>query len=218
MFEHHSNLFFITVFFGFFAIMNPLVNMPIFISLVQDFDEKKKNSIALQSVFYAFIIIAVFCFTGKFIFDAFGITLPAFQITGGIIVFYIGLEVLQSKSSKAHSQSLPDGSDPTGIDTNLAVTPLAVPILAGPGTISTAMNFSANTDFFRVLMVITMFAAVCVLTYIAFRYGEKLMGFLGPRFIMVLGRLMGLILAVIGTEMFMQGVKGAIIMSGLFPK
>lgn len=78
---------------------------------------------------------------GKFIFVLLGITIPAFKITGGIFIFYVGFEMLQSKKSNIkHLQT-------TNFDENIAVSPLAIPILAGPGTIVTAMNFVSNHHY-----------------------------------------------------------------------
>src|SRR5680860_1753225 len=91
--------FSITVFTGFFAIMNPISNMPIFLSLTEGADEKAKNNINRKAVFIAFIIVTVFVVLGKFIFQLFGITIPAFKITGGILIFFVGFEMLQSKKS-----------------------------------------------------------------------------------------------------------------------
>ncbi len=85
----------VTVFMGFFAIMNPIANIPIFLSLTADEDRQTVRSIAFRSVFIAFVIVAVFAVAGKVIFDLFGITLYALRITGGILVFLIGFHVLR---------------------------------------------------------------------------------------------------------------------------
>jgi len=76
-----------TVFMGFFAMLNPVGNLPVFIGMVSDFDRKTQRKVALRSVIVAFVIIAVFSIFGHVIFRMFGITLPAFQIAGGLIVF-----------------------------------------------------------------------------------------------------------------------------------
>ncbi|MDK9759060.1 MarC family protein, partial [Vibrio sp. D173a] len=93
----------ITVFMGFFAIMNPIANTPIFLGLTGDNDRETVKSIAFRSVFIAFIIISTFAISGKLIFDLFGITLYALRITGGILVFLIGFHMLQGDST--HSKA-----------------------------------------------------------------------------------------------------------------
>ncbi len=193
--------FSVTVFTGFFAIMNPIANIPIFLSLAQDADEKTKTRIAKKSTFIAFVIVLAFVVLGKFIFELFGITIPAFKITGGILIFYVGFEMLQSKKSTI--KHLKD----TNIDENIAVSPLAIPILSGPGTIVTAMNFVTNSDMLHIIIVVVIFALMCGLTYICFRISDKLVNVVGRNVISVVGKIMGLIIAIIGTNMIIEGIK-----------
>lgn len=193
--------FSITVFTGFFAIMNPISNMPIFLSLTEGADEKTKQNINKKAVMIAFIIVAVFVVLGKFIFELFGITIPAFKITGGILIFYVGFEMLQSKKSNVtHLQD-------TNIDENIAVSPLAIPILAGPGTIVTAMNFVSGGSYLHIGLVILIFGLMCVLTYIVFRLSNLIEKNIGQNVISVIGKIMGLIIAIIGTSMVIEGIK-----------
>ncbi len=125
----------LTVFTGFFAVMNPIANTPIFLGLVEGESEAAKRKIAKTASLTAFLIVTSFVILGKYIFQLFGITIPAFKITGGILIFYIGFEMLMSKKSKVHD---PESKEE---DSGIAISPLAIPILAGPGTIVTAMNF-----------------------------------------------------------------------------
>ena len=195
--------FTLTVFTGFFAIMNPIANVPIFSSLVQDADDITKKKINKKATTIAFIIVFVFVVLGKFIFELFGITIPAFKITGGILVFYVGFEMLQSKkSSVKHLKE-------TTIDENIAVSPIAIPILAGPGTIVTAMNFVSKGDFIHIVIVILVFAVMCFLTYIAFSLSDVIIKKVGNNIITVIGKIMGLIIAIIGTAMIIEGIKAA---------
>ncbi len=193
--------FSITVFTGFFAIMNPIANVPIFLSLVQDADNKTQKRIATKSTIIAFIIVISFVVLGKFIFELFGITIPAFKITGGILIFFVGFEMLQSKRSTVKHLQNPI------IDENIAVSPLAIPILAGPGTIVTAMNFATNSDVIHVSIVIAIFALMCLLTYFFFLISDKLVKAVGKNVISVIGKIMGLIIAIIGTSMIIEGIK-----------
>ncbi len=193
--------FSITVFTGFFAIMNPISNMPIFLSLVQGADKETKQKINRKAVFIAFVIISIFVILGKFIFELFGITIPAFKITGGILIFYVGFEMLQSKKSNVkHLQK-------TNIDENIAVSPLAIPILAGPGTIVTAMNFVSNASYIHIGLVLLIFGLMCLLTYITFSLSDFIAEKIGDNVISVIGKMMGLIIAIIGTSMVIEGIK-----------
>ena len=95
----------ITVFIGFFAIMNPIANTPIFLGLTEDEDEASKKKVARTATITAFLIVTAFVILGKYIFEVFGITIPAFKITGGILIFYVGFEMLMSQKSKIHIDS-----------------------------------------------------------------------------------------------------------------
>ncbi len=103
---HDIYLHGITVFMGFFAMLNPIGNLPVFLGMVQDFDDRTQKKVALRAVLAAFIIIAVFTVFGHIIFRMFGITLPAFQIAGGIIVFIIGFQMLNAKEKDRKSTRL----------------------------------------------------------------------------------------------------------------
>ena len=195
---------------GFFAIMNPLANTPVFLGLTADDPPEIKRRIAAKALLLTFVLIVVFSLLGRLIFDLFGITLPAFQITGGILVFLIGFQMLHGAQSKVHSPVTGDRENSIQGELSVAVTPLAIPILGGPGTIATAMNFSSTGGLTDLIIVITAFALLCLITYIFFVAGERLVHLLGDNGLSVITRLMGLILAVIGTQMLITGIEGAI--------
>ena len=193
----------LTVFMGFFAIMNPIANTPIFLGLVDGEDSKSKKKIARTALIAAFLIVVSFIITGKYIFELFGITIPAFKITGGILIFYVGFEMLMSQKSKIHNISDSEESS------RIAISPLAIPVLAGPGTIVTAMNYVTNAGFVHIAIVITTFALMILLTYLAFSLSDLIIEKVGPNIISVIGKLMGLILAIMGTGMAIEGIKSA---------
>ena len=196
----------ITVFLGFFAIMNPIANTPIFLGLTEGESTEEKKKIAYFSVLIAFLIVVFFSILGKVIFELFGISLSAFRITGGILVFIIGFQMLHGEHSRVHMPKKIHEGENFESDLNIAISPLAMPILAGPGTISTAMNYSAKGNFLNVIITIVCFAILCGITYILFVSGEKFVKYLGSGAIKVITRLMGLILAVIGTQMVIDGI------------
>lgn len=193
--------FSLSVFTGFFAIMNPIANTPVFLGLVGDRDEKQRKTIAKTSCITAFLIVLFFVILGKYLFELFGITIPAFKITGGLLLFYVGFEMLQSKKSKIHHQ---EEIEP---DNGVAISPLAIPILAGPGTIVTAMNNITNGDILHLSIVIIIFAVIILLTYLAFSLSELIVKKIGNHLITVIGKIMGLILAIMGTGMTVEGIK-----------
>ncbi|WP_178985364.1 MarC family protein [Winogradskyella helgolandensis] len=193
--------FSITVFTAFFAITNPISNMTVFVSLTQGANKKTKHDINKRANIIAFVIVAVFVLLGKYIFELFNISIPAFKITGGILIFFIGFDMLQSKQSNVKSL------EHVHIDENIAVSPLAIPILAGPGTIVTAMNFVANVEPIHIILVIAIFGSMSLLTYFTFRISDLIVKIVGHNVISVIGKIMGLIIAIIGTGMIIQGIK-----------
>jgi len=199
----------LTVFMGFFAIMNPIANVPIFLSLTSGDDEKTTATVASRALLLAFLIVSVFSVAGKIIFDLFGITLPAFQITGGLLVFLIGFHMLQGDHSSVQHPSEKDKQKSIEAALSVTVSPLAMPILAGPGTIATAMNFSTGENFMDMAVTIGVFGVLCLITYVLFVSGEKFVTYIGASALGVITRMMGLILAVIGSQMVITGVHGA---------
>jgi len=201
-------LFLPTVFLGFFAMLNPVGNTPVFISMVGEADRTVIKKVAFRAVLTAFVIITIFSLFGHLIFRMFGITLPAFQIAGGIIVFFIGYNLLQGKLSGAQHSKIPVTLSSYE---DMAISPMGIPLLAGPGTISTAMNFvGEGRSFLYTILIVLIFALVCGITYLMFILSKKIADRLSPAIIKVISRIMGLILAVIAVQMFINGVFNVI--------
>jgi multiple antibiotic resistance protein len=129
---------------------------------------------------------------------------------GGILVALIGYQMLHGEQSAVHQPHADDQQASQEAALGIAVTPLAIPILAGPGTIATAMSFASGGGLADVVITIAAFAVLCLITYAFFIYGEALVRFLGKSGLSVITRIMGLILAVIGVQMLITGVTGAI--------
>lgn len=204
----------LAVFMGFFAIMNPIANTPVFLGLTASDTPQQRTRVAIKALVTTFVIIAVFSLLGKGIFHLFGITLPAFRIMGGILVALIGYHMLQGSPSEVHQPSGEPGEDDMETALSVAVTPLAIPILGGPGTIATAMNYASAGGMMEMVITLVAFAVLCLITFIFFVFGERLVRFLGTEGLNVITRLMGLILAVIGVQMLIGGITGAIKMAG----
>ena len=198
-----------SVFAGFFAIMNPIANTPVFLALTQSLDTAIRKQIARRALIAAFCIIVVFSLAGSLIFEAFGITLPAFRIAGGLLVFLVGFHMLQGEQSVVQQPSGADAAKSLEAELDIAISPLALPILAGPGTIATAINFSSAGGRVEFVVTIATFLLLCLITYAFFVSGERFVRFIGENGIKVVTRIMGLILAVVGTQMVIAGIGGA---------
>lgn len=207
--------------------MNPLANAPIFVGLTGHLPRASSKRIALHATVIAFCIVAGFCVAGHLVFSMFGIGISAFRVAGGALVFMVGRDLLAGKATspvhtprklaqqsesaqdrpaeEAAPRSLPSEDE---TESALAISPLAVPILAGPGTIACAVNFSSGRPMGEVIISIAVFAMLCVITYAVLVGGESILKRLGPYTMGVVGRLMGLILAVIGVQMMFDGLSG----------
>ena len=111
---------------GYFAIMNPIANTPVFISLTAGDDKATKKAVARRGILLAFAIIAVLSIAGNELFKMFGITMPALRITGGIVVFMVGYHMMQGAGSKVHTPSDDDIEDSRKAKLSVAISPLAV--------------------------------------------------------------------------------------------
>lgn len=200
-----------SVFMGFFAIMNPVANTPVFLGLTADDDAVTRRKVATRALLASALIIILFCAVGKYIFTMFGITLPAFRITGGLLVALVGFHMLQGgEHSSVQHPSDEDKQSSLQAALDKAISPLAMPILAGPGTIATAMNYASAGTLTEFIVTVSAFLILCVITWLFFVSGERLVKFIGDNGIKVITRLMGLILAVIGVQMLIHGIGGAV--------
>ncbi len=206
----HTFTLFGSAFAAFFAIMNPIANTPVFLSLTGELDEKQTRSVAFRSICLAFLIVAAFSLAGGFLLHLFGITLSAFRIAGGLLVALVGYHLLQGGHSPVHKVNDADMASDRDAEMDIAVSPLGMPLLAGPGTIVTGMNYAAGGSPRRLGIVLAAFFLICLLTYCCFMCGRRLTRFLGKSLVTVISRLMGLILSVIGTQMVIEGIMGVV--------
>ncbi len=202
----------LSVFMGFFAIMNPIANTPVFLGLTAQDDPVARRKIAAKALIVSFVIIVVFAAAGHLIFHLFGITLPAFRIMGGILVALVGYHMLQGgEHSSIQHPSEEDKQKSLNAELEVAITPLAMPILAGPGTIATAMSFASGGGILDFIVTVGAFFVLSLVTYAVFVSGERFVKYIGDNGIKVVTRLMGLILAVIGVQMLIHGIGGAVV-------
>lgn len=198
---------FFYAFMAFFAIMNPISNLPAYMALVADDSQKISRKIAFKSLLIAFVIVTVFIFSGDFIFKVFGITIISFRIAGGILVAVIGYHMINGNHSPSYKgmEQQAVNSDPMSI----AISPLAMPLFAGPGTITTALSL-ANGGLQNQLITIVAFAFLCVITYLLLRSAKQIAEFLGENLMKIITKLMGLLLFSIGIQMIITSVQSLI--------
>lgn len=195
---------FIMTFMAFFAIMNPISNLPAFMALVAGDSKDISKKVAQKGIVIAFGIVVIFTLFGNDLFHIFGITIHALKIAGGILVALIGYHMINGVHGPANQNINSGKNDPM----NVAISPLAMPLLAGPGTIATAISLS-DGGFENKLMTIVSFALLCVITYFLLVSANKIMALLGKNSMGIITRMMGLILTTIGIQMLIAGIQGA---------
>ena len=200
---------FATALASFFAIMNPIANTPIFLGLTDAMTSRQRLLTALKSLLLAWLIISIFMISGPALFSLFGISIGAFRITGGLLIALVGYHMLQGKpSSVTHNKH--DGAEVNSDDGDSWLSPLAIPILAGPGAIATGMSLTAHVSWFVLIATNAALMLVCIVSFFAFVGAEKITKILGANAMQVITKLMGMILAVIGIEMVIGGVRNVL--------
>lgn len=191
-------------FTSFLTLANPLGTMPVFLTLTQNFDEKERSRVLKKAIIVAFFVMIAFTVFGQFIFKFFGLSTSGFRIVGGIVIFKIGFDMLQARFTpvKATETEIQDYAN------DITVTPLAIPILCGPGAIANGIVLMEEaTDTTMMVILISTIVLVFLITYLILKASTKLLEILGETGNNVMMRLMGLILMVIAVECFFSGLK-----------
>ncbi len=191
-------------FTGFLAMINPMGVTPVFLTLTADLTQKQKQKTAITAVFTAFVVLTIFAFGGQLLFKFFGISVDSFRVAGGIIFFIMGFDMLNAKVSRLKYKS----KDIDEQMNDVAVTPLGIPMIAGPGSITNAIVLMNDAHSMGQKIVLPI-AIILVLTFtlISMIAGTKIMKFLGKTGNRVMLKLMGLIMMVIAVEFFFAGLK-----------
>lgn len=198
--------FAILVFTSFFTLINPLGTMPIFMSMTASLSDQKRKNTAKKASIIAFFTIIAFAFSGQILFKFFGISVNSFRIVGGVIFFAMGWDMLQARlGSIKHTE---DENKINAYVNDISVTPLAIPMICGPGAITNAIILMESSDtVIKKVILITVIFLVLLLTYFILRGASKITDRLGETGNKVMMRLMGLIVMVIAVEFFFSGLK-----------
>lgn len=191
-------------FTSFFTLINPLGTMPIFMTMTSDLDQQHRTKTAKKASIVSFITIVIFAFSGQLLFKFFGISVASFRIVGGAIFFLMGMDMLQARLGKVKIKD----SEIKAYVNDISVTPLAIPMICGPGALTNAIVLmeDANSIEKKAVLLFTVLA-VMLLTYFILYSSSKIIKILGETGINVMMRLMGLIVMVIAVEFFFSGLK-----------
>ena len=195
-------------FTSFFTLTNPLGTMPVFLTMTKGMNDHKRKAIVRSPTIVSFITLVFFTFSGQFLFKFFGISSNGFRIAGGFIIFKIGFDMLQARYSNA---KLKEEEVKTYAD-DISITPLAIPMLCGPGAIANAIMLMDDASTFTLKgTLIGIIALVYFITFLILQASTRLVRILGETGNNVMMRLMGLILMVIAVECFVSGLKPILI-------
>ncbi len=205
----------LTVMASIFAIVDPIGAVPFFSALTEDYTPEDKRGVIQKSCIAALVALLVFAIVGQWIFVAFSITVPAFQIAGGILLFSVGFEMLHGQrprtktTEKEHAEALERQA--------VGVVPLGIPLLAGPGAISTVMVYMSH-ETSTALDKMFVFAGILVsilASYVALSYADRIFKRIGRTGTLAISRILGLLLAAIAVQFVINGVIGAARLNGL---
>jgi len=191
-------------FTSFFTLINPLGTMPIFMTMTAELNIKDRNQIAKKASIIGFITIIGFALTGQLLFNFFRISVDSFRIVGGVIFFMMGMDMLQARLGQVKIKD----SEVKSYVNDISITPLAIPMICGPGAITNSIVLMQDAvSFERKLVLFTSIALVMIITYFVLYSSSRIIKFLGQTGINVMMRLMGLIVMVIAVEFFFSGLK-----------
>jgi len=189
---------------SFFSLINPLGSMPVFLTMTANLSQKERMRTALKAVITAFITLMIFAFGGQMLFTFFGISVDSFRIAGGIIFFMMGYDMLNARLSSL--KSINPNEVKEYVD-DISITPLGIPMIAGPGAITNSIVLMQDSDTFALkLILLGAILITMALTLIIYVSGTTITRFLGETGNKIMLKLMGLIVMVIAIEFFFAGL------------
>lgn len=192
------------------VMVDPVAAVPIYIANTSSYSPAHRAAVLRRALLTAFIVLTGFGLLGTFIFRVFGITTEAFRITGGIILFGIGWEMLQARRSRTRTTQEEEEEGETKDD--VGIIPLGIPLLAGPGAITTVITLLAQADTpLERLAVYAVIVVVLLISWAVLGVAPLVVSRLGTTGINVIERIMGLIVMVIGVQFVVDGIEQVVI-------
>ena len=201
---------FLNSFVLFFITIDTIGNLPFFISLTEGAKIKKKNQIAIKSIIYAFFILILFAYLGKYLLDALGVTLDSLKIAGGIILMFIAIDILFEKRKRRREKKVEAALDDKTYD-EIIIFPIAIPFIAGPSTLATIIllmgNYAESINL-QLVVILALIAALIVslLLMIGTNFTTK---YIPPQILHATSRVFAFILAALATQFIIDGIKAS---------
>lgn len=188
-----------------FFLVDPFAVIPLFLSVSSDASIEERRNLARRSAMTCAIVLCVFALTGTLIFKLFGITLPAFKIAGGVILLQVGMDMLQAKQSG--QRSTPEEAQEGAAKEDASIIPLGMPMLAGPGAISTVMVLIGESHtIWRRAVVYAAVIITSFVSYLVLAGASRVRRYMGETGVRILSRLMGLLLVALAVQFVANGL------------
>lgn len=198
---------FITIFAALFSVMNPFGTVPVFVSLTQENSKLERNRIALWASINVFIILLISFFAGKYILLFFGVTLNSLKIAGGLIIATSGFALLTGEFRKHKGMKVEKVKEDIKTRSEISLTPLAMPMIAGPGTMSLLITYNqeySELDNVFIILIAILVASTCI--YLILKSSFYIVRLLGASGINSLSRIIGFIVITIGVEFIISAI------------
>ncbi|MBB6521099.1 MarC family protein [Pseudoteredinibacter isoporae] len=197
----------VKVFGAFFAIMNPFVNLPIFLVMTEDVEQSEQRRLALKIACYSVFMCVVILVAGQAILNFFGVSIDDFRVAGGIVLASIAWSMLHGGQSASHHGSASEKEELSSLSV-MAFYPMTFPMIVGPGTIATIIIYAAHaTNYIQSLEIAAVLLVILSLLFIVFYNASSIGKVLSQSVRLIMNRLMGMILLAISVEMVFSGAK-----------
>ena len=198
--------FSLIAFTSIFVLVDPFAAVPTFLVMTADSDRARRRHMAVRAAWTCFIVLTLFGIAGNFIFHLFGITLAAFKIAGGIILGLIGLDMVQARRSS--TKETPGDTEESLEKEDVGIVPVGIPMLAGPGSISTVVVLlSQSADWQHGAIILSSIAFTSAISFVILAAADRVRTVLGETGIRILTRMMGLMLTAIAVQFVLNGLK-----------
>lgn len=191
------------------VVVDPLGLAPIFAALTRGYSRERKKAAAIRGTVVGAAILFLFALVGDVLLGALGIGLPAFRIAGGALLFLLSLDMIFARPSGMRSRTIREQEEDS-YEEDVSIFPLAIPLLAGPGAITSVLLYTGGRGPLEVLTVLGVLAAVLLLTLLSLLLAPRIMDLFGEGGANVLSRVLGVLLAALAVQFVLDGIKASL--------
>ena len=193
-----------------FFVIDPLANVPLFLTITRGFSPEQRRKVALRAAFATWLILSIFALAGGLIFQAFGISLGAFKIAGGLMLLLMSIDMMRAQPSP--TRTTVEEQDESRARDDVAIFPMAIPMLAGPGAIATVMVLMSRAAWHPVATGAVLLAVTitCLVAWLLMRMAANAERMIPKTLLRAFERVMGLLLAAVAVEFIAGGVRDMI--------